>query len=278
MANRRYGWLPDLPDSRDLAYKTVLPKVKLPEKVDLSPFCSPVEDQGRLGSCTANACAGNLELLECKGINPVPQASPAISWIDRFKAMFGVPPKANPLLANQYKDVSRLFIYYNARKLIGTENQDSGAFIRDCMKTLAREGHCLEVLWPYNTDRFTERPSFRAYQDASKHTIMVYMRLLSLNEILTCLADGYPVIVGITIYESFESDNVKNTGIVDMPKPGERTLGGHAVMIVGYDQATQRFLVRNSWGSSWGMNGYFTIPYDYVMGLGDDFWTIRRGN
>jgi C1A family cysteine protease len=277
--NRRYGWLPDLPDNRDLPYKTTAPKLKLPDKVDLTPHCSPVEDQGSLGSCTANACAGNLEYLERKGINPIPAGSSSMSLWQRLLAVFGLYKKPlNTLGIADFRDVSRLFIYYNARCLIGTANQDSGAFIRDCMKTLASQGHCLESLWSYDINKFTTRPSQIAYMDAAKHTIMVYMRLLTLNEMLTCLADGYPFVFGITLYESFESDHVKLSGVVDMPKPGERAIGGHAVLAVGYDQASQRFLVRNSWGSGWGQNGYFTIPYDYVMGLGDDFWTIRKGN
>jgi len=92
-----------------------------------------------------------------------------------------------------------------------------------------------------------------------------------------CLAEGYPFVFGFTVYESFESPAVAKTGVLDMPKPQEKTLGGHAVMAVGYDDKAKRFLVRNSWGSDWGLKGYFTIPYDYLdsRNLADDFWTIR---
>jgi C1A family cysteine protease len=281
MIKRRYGWLPDLPDARDFTYKAVAPRImKMPEKVDLTQFCSIVEDQGSLGSCTANACAGNIELLERKGIDPVPEEpKPAVlSWWQRILAFFGLYHLSNTLQSGQYKDTSRLYIYYNARTLIGTAGEDSGAFLRDCMKTLAREGHCLESLWPYNIGMYTTRPNQRAYENGHLHTIQSYMRLLSLNDMLTCLADGYPFVFGITLYESFESDQTAKTGEVQMPGPYERAIGGHAVMAVGYDNTTKRFLVRNSWGTGWGKNGYFTIPYEYVLSLGDDFWTIRKGN
>lgn len=265
---------------RDIGYKAVAPRImKLPDKVDLTQYCSIVEDQGSLGSCTANACAGNIELLQRKGIDKVPEDPKPIGmtlW-QRILKFFGLY-KANPLGSGQYKDTSRLFIYYNARTLIGTCDQDSGAYLRDCMKTLAREGHCLESLWPYNIGMYQMRPSQAAYADGHNHSIVSYMRLSSLNEMLTCLADGYPFVFGITLYESFESDQVRKTGVVNMPGNYERAIGGHAVMAVGYDQSTKRFIVRNSWGSEWGQHGYFTIPYEYVTSLGDDFWTIRKGN
>jgi C1A family cysteine protease len=93
---------------------------------------------------------------------------------------------------------------------------------------------------------------------------------------LTCLTEGYPFVFGFAVYESFESPQVKRTGVVNMPKKGEVMLGGHAVMAVGFDQAKKRFLVRNSWGRNWGMSGYFTMPFEYLETLSADFWTIRR--
>lgn len=93
-----------------------------------------------------------------------------------------------------------------------------------------------------------------------------------------CLASGYPFVFGFSVYESFESQAVAQTGIVPMPSPNEQLLGGHAVLAVGYDDEQGRFIVRNSWGKDWGMEGYFTIKYDYLLNdnLADDFWTIRR--
>jgi len=271
---RKYGWIPDLPDSRDMYYKAVAPKPKaIPDKVDLRQYCSTVEDQGYLGSCTANACAGNIEYLERKGIDPTDV--PKLTWWQKILRFFGLYHP--PLGTNLWNDTSRIYIYYNARAIEGTIEYDSGAYIRDCMKTLSREGHCLETLWPYDISKFTTRPSAAAYADGEKHVITVYMRITTLDEMLNCLADGYPFVFGITIYESFNTDAVRDSGIVNMPGPSERVLGGHAVMAVGYDKTAKRFIVRNSWGDWWGQKGYFTIPFEYLEQLGDDFWTIRKG-
>ena len=107
---------------------------------------------------------------------------------------------------------------------------------------------------------------------------MQYQRVTQvLLQMKGCLASGFPFVYGFTVYESFESDAVAKTGVVPMPAPTEKVLGGHAVVAVGYDDSTQRFIVRNSWGPGWGMGGYFTIPYAYLTdsNLADDFWTVR---
>ncbi len=241
------GWIPDLPDQRDLLYADIRPKgVRLPKSVDLRPTMSPVEDQGRLGSCTANALAGALESLEIKSGQPL-------------------------------VDLSRLFIYYNERAIEHTVASDSGAMIRDGIKTLAAQGVCSEKKWPYVISTFTKKPSAACYAEAKKHTIHTYHRIASLNEMRACLADGYPFVFGFSVYEGFESAAVARSGILKMPKPGERQLGGHAVCAVGYDDKGECLLVRNSWGPLWGKQGYFTMPYDYAENreLSDDFWTIR---
>jgi C1A family cysteine protease len=243
-----YGWIPDLPDKRDSLYGAVyrIP-AKLPSKVDLSAQCSPVEDQGQLGSCTANALIGALEFLELKSGQPL-------------------------------ADLSRLFIYYNERVIEHTTTQDSGAMIRDGIKSLARQGVCPEAQWPYAIAAFASKPTAACYAQARKRTISSYQRLATTTEMRACLADGYPFVFGFTVYESFESASVAKTGTVNVPKSSERVIGGHAVCAVGYDDAKKRFIVRNSWGTSWGKKGYFTMPYAYLAdrNLSDDFWTVRK--
>jgi C1A family cysteine protease len=243
-----YGWVPDLPDHRDQMYGAVRGAPgKLPTAVDLRPQCPPVVDQGNLGSCTGNALAGAVGFLEMKdGITFTP--------------------------------VSRLFIYYDERVIEHTVSEDSGAMIRDGIKTLVKQGVCSEKKWPYVIAQFAKKPSAAAYKEAEKHQVLAYARIQGVNQMRACLAEGYPFVFGFTVYQSFESTQVAKTGVAPMPKPKEKVLGGHAVLGVGYNDAQKRFIVRNSWGTGWGMKGYFTIPYDYLgnNNLADDFWTIRR--
>jgi C1A family cysteine protease len=224
----------------------------LPPKVDLRGTCpKTVYDQGQLGSCTANAIAGSIEFDFIKQ-----------------KATEPFTP-------------SRLFIYYNERALEGTVNQDSGAQIRDGVKSVNKLGAPPEPLWPYsdkNPGPFKKKPPARVYKVAAKHKVTAYQRVARvLAQLKGCLAAGYPFVFGFTVYDSFESEQVAKTGKVDMPGPEENVLGGHAVLAVGYDDSSQRFIVRNSWGPNWGMGGYFTMPYAYLLdpNLSDDFWTIR---
>lgn len=244
----KYGWNPDLPDHRDFMFKDVVaPTVALPTSVDLRKNCPPVVDQGDLGSCTANALSSAIGFLDIKDLK----------------------------LFNPF---SRLFIYYNERALEGTVKQDSGAQIRDGIKTLASQGVCFEVLWPYNITRFTQKPSSSCYSLAKPHKAMTYSRLITLNDMKSCLAAGFPFVFGFTVYESFESDAVAKTGIVPIPGQSESVLGGHAVMACGYDDKTQMVLVKNSWGTGWGQQGYFQLPYAYIsnQNLATDMWTIRK--
>lgn len=244
-----YGWTRDHPDHRDFRYvgKTIFGGV-LPDKIDLRRGCSSVEQQGRLGSCTANALVGALEFLHIKK---------AIS-----------PPI----------DLSRLFLYYNERAIEGTVKWDSGAQIRDGVKSLVKQGCCKEGLWPYVVSKFTLKPPHICYQDAAGRQLMSYHRIDQNTALMrSCLAEGYPFVFGFSVYDSFESDAVATSGNVPMPTKDERFLGGHAVMCVGYDDAKRRFIVRNSWGKSWGDQGYCYMPYGYLdnEGLAADFWTLR---
>jgi|SRR5215467_1758765 len=247
--NRKYGWAPDLPDQRDHLYSAPQPVLaKLPPKKDLRSGCPPVYDQGQLGSCTANAIAGAVQFEQKKQ-----------------KVRIFVP--------------SRLFIYYNERVMEGTVNSDSGAQIRDGVKSVANLGVCPESEWSYDINKFANKPTTKCYTDATKCEAVGYQRLDSsnLNQLKGCLASGFPFIFGFTVYDAFESLEVAKTGVLNMPGPREKVQGGHAVLAVGYNDATQRFAVRNSWGKDWGIKGYFTIPYTYLTtsDLADDFWTIR---
>jgi hypothetical protein len=173
---------------------------------------------------------------------------------------------------------SRLYIYYNERSLEGTVASDSGAQIRDGIKTVASQGACHEALWPYDITKFADKPPTNCYDDGAKNKAVTYQRLVSTpTQLKGCLASGYPFVFGFTVYESFESQQVASTGHAPVPASGEKVLGGHAVMAVGYDDASQWFVVRNSWGTGWGMAGYFTLPYAYLsqQGLSSDFWTVR---
>ncbi len=242
---KKYGWIPDIPDSRDFYYSAIRPKVRVPVAVDLRAHCSAVEDQGQLGSCTANALAGNIEFLD--------------------KEADGA-----------YTDASRLFIYYNERVLQGSVAADSGASLRNGIKTLAANGVCSEKAWPYAIEKFAAKPLARCYQEGLKHRIVSYHRIVTLADMLSCLSEGFPFVFGFSVYESLQAPQVAKTGKVPMPKKTERMLGGHAVLAVGYDQKDKRFLVRNSWGEAWGMKGYFTMPFAYLETLAADFWTIRK--
>jgi C1A family cysteine protease len=173
---------------------------------------------------------------------------------------------------------SRLFIYYNERVLEHTVNSDSGAQIRDGMKVVAKQGAPPETDWPYDIAKFADKPPAHAFSDAGKNKVMSYQRMnRALSQFKGCLASGYPFVFGFTVYDSFESTTVAQTGHAPMPQANEQVAGGHAVLAVGYDDQNQWFIVRNSWGDSWGMKGYFTLPYQYLLetNLSDDFWTIR---
>jgi C1A family cysteine protease len=171
---------------------------------------------------------------------------------------------------------SRLFVYYNERLVEGTVSQDSGAFIRDGIKTLNTYGVCSEAVWPYNISQYTTKPSDAAYAQAKLHTALAYYRVnVAINDVKAALAAGFPIVIGLTLYESFESYTTAATGVVTMPKPYEQVLGGHAVAIVGYNDAKKQLIVRNSWGTNWGDKGYFYLPYSYInTNLASDLWVV----
>jgi C1A family cysteine protease len=249
--NKKYrlysGWNRDKFDPRDIAYR---PRRKRTSKnVDLRPNCpKPIYNQKALGSCTGQAVGFGFHYEELKQ---------------------GLKDAFMP---------SRLFIYYNERVSDGTVSEDAGSEIRTGIKTIAKEGVCPESMWPYVISKFKNKPTPECYKEAIKHRAVTYMRVAQdLTHLKACLTDGNPIVFGFNVFESFESDEVAKTGMVPMPLPKEKNIGGHAVVIVGYDDDKQVFIVRNSWGEDWGDHGYFYMPYAYVTDnkLCDDFWTIR---
>jgi C1A family cysteine protease len=243
-----YGWVHELPDARDFLYAAPLIRFPqgLPPSVDLRSECPPVYDQGQLGSCTGNAIAGAIEFDQRKQ-------------------------------GNKEFTPSRLFIYYNERVIERTVSQDSGAQVRDGIKSVATLGAPPETDWPYDIQKFAQKPPAAAYTDALQDIVSSYARVAQvLTQMQGCLAEGYPFVFGFSVYESFESEAVAQTGIVPMPAPGEAVVGGHCVVAVGYDNAKRAFIIRNSWGTNWGMKGYCLMPYEYLIRpLASDFWTIR---
>jgi C1A family cysteine protease len=242
-----YGWMPDVPDQRDHVFSAAR-VTALPPSVDLRPGCPPIYDQGQLGSCTANAIAAAIQFEQIRQKEPQPFTP------------------------------SRLFIYYNERVMEHTVGQDAGAQIRDGIKSINHIGACPETDWPYVIANFAQKPPSRAFKDAPQGKAVSYQRVVqSLDQLKGCLAGGFPFVLGISVYESFESQPVAKSGVVPMPASSEKLLGGHAILAVGYNEADQRFIMRNSWGTSWGMQGYFTIPYAYLTdsNLCDDLWTIQ---
>jgi len=172
---------------------------------------------------------------------------------------------------------SRLFLFYNSRVLERTERSDEGVYIRDAVKAVARYGDCPESLWPYVEHKFATRPPGRCYESALKYRAVKYYRLhRNLDEMRACLASGYPFVLGFLAHDKF-LNVVRRTGFLQMPGPREGVIGKHAVLAVGYDDRKRRFVIRNSWGPKFGLKGYFTMPYGYIINedMSADFWTIR---
>lgn len=259
---RIFGWHPDMPDARD--YQLRVPKAvrqALPPRYDLRPSMRPVpvSDQGQLGSCVANAWADTMEFL----------------MVAQGK---------------RHEDLSRLFVYWLARQREGTVQVDAGCMVRSGAKALAQTGVCHERTWPYVISRFKQEPSAASYQQAPNHKIVVYQRVLNLQQLKVCVTQRAPVVGGFPVYSSFMSAEVERTGRAPMPvvsgRGREELYGGHAVVFVGYDDAIDYsgsrsgrgvVICRNSWGANWGLSGYFMLPYPFFTSeLVSDMWVISQ--
>jgi len=271
------GWLPDYPDFRDYteeqkSVKTMLTKAgvtkavkaALPATVDLRAWCPPIENQGSIGSCTANAGVAMVEYFERKA--------------------FG-----------KHIDASRLFLYKATRNMLHWTG-DTGAFLRSTMGALVLFGVPPEEYWPYLTSDFEKEPPAFCYAFAQNYQAISYYRLdppstpknTLLTHIKTNLSAGLPSMFGFTVFSSVSQ--AAATGKIPYPTTGEKIVGGHAVVAVGYDDGMKiknsvpgavetkgALLIRNSWGTSWGTSGYGRLPYEYVLkGLAVDWWSLQR--
>lgn len=241
-----YGWRPDLPNRTKTAKKFSLFHafmVNLPSSVDLrtSPSRPAIYDQSQLGSCVGNGTA-----RICQFIQPE----------------LGIP--------------SRLWIYFNARDIEGDTDEDAGAQIHDGVQGVVQKGIIPETEWPYDINTFATQPTEKMYADGAKDIVTDYFSLSTNGDIKQCLADGFPVVFGMSVYDSFESDSTAKTGIVTMPSPSEQQIGGHCMVIVGYDDKNHWWIVDNSWGEGWGDKGSCYIPYAYIDQFASDFWTVRK--
>lgn len=219
--------------------------------VDLSPKMPPVYDQGNTSSCTGNGVAACVEYLRlCQGLRDFTP--------------------------------SRLFLYYNGRTYENTSNSDAGAEIADVVKGVQQFGYCHEDVWPFIETKVTVSPDQSCYLDAKKHNVFnVNDVAQDLNHMKYILEHHGPIIFGSTLYASFLSKSVEENGMVPMPNPREKVLGGHCMVIVGFDDETQRFKVRSSWGKNWGAEGYCFMPYEYILNkdLTDDchvLWAVKE--
>jgi C1A family cysteine protease len=304
------GWKKQFVDPRDNAFRLKLHPGILgaaPTSFDLRSICSPVEDQGDLGSCTANMLAGMVESNELRAaqtgragivvsptnstpsvtVSGVTMASDgSISFTTKVGVVAPAPsptpaptPTPSPAPTPSFTDVSRLFQYYATRKIENTVTEDSGATIRDTLKAANKFGVLDEKLWPYDTTKFAVNPASNLWTAAATHKVTSYHSIADgdLTTMKALIASGFLVGFGFSVYSYFMTQDMAKNAFLHLPAKSETLEGGHAVALCGYDDAKGAFLVRNSWGANWGLAGYFWMAYDYVAktSLASDFWVIQ---
>lgn len=235
-----YNIRQDPNDWRDLPYSFA--RQPLRESVDLRQWASPIESQGHLGSCTGQAVVGAYELL------------------------------LNKEYPEKFIDLSRLFVYYNARLIENVVNEDVGAYMRDAVKAVQKYGVCSENLWPYQIRDYSITPSIASYDDARHRKIKEYYRIHVVEDMLDALNKEWPIVFSMRVYSQFDDlyDYGKDTAKI--PEKGEEPVGAHAMCFVGYDLVKKVFIARNSFGRHWGDNGYCYLPFDYVREEVMDSW------
>lgn len=236
----KYNVRQDPSDWRDLPY--TYKREPLRDSVDLRQYCSKIESQGHLGSCTGQAVVGAYELL------------------------------LNKEVPDKFIDLSRLFVYYNARLLENMVGEDAGAYVRDAVKAVQKFGICSESIWPYHIQDYAITPSIQSYDDARHRNIQNYYRISVIEDTLDALNKELPVVFSMKVYESFEE--LYNNNSVKLPQKGESPIGAHAMCFVGYDLNKKVLLARNSFGSDWGIDGYCYLPFDYVRQEVMDMWVF----
>jgi C1A family cysteine protease len=237
---RKYGCRVDFPKKDDIAYRPKIARMEaqIPSMINLVDKFPACWDQGDLGSCTGHGTVGAMVYLHPD-------------------QMF-----------------SRLDAYYNGRVIEGDVDQDNGAQISDVISGLTNTGVIPEIDWPYNPATFATPP--KALETYPIVKAVQASRVADLEDLKSALAEGFPVVIGFSVYSNFESQEMNESGILTMPGPSDELLGGHCVLVIGYDETTQQCFVRNSWGTGWGpFNGNFYMPYRYFNTLVSDMWVIQ---
>lgn len=261
--NRVLNLKPSIKNPGDLMYHHAMMAAKpivLPPKVSLRSQCSPVKDQGQMGSCSGFATVASVEFLELQEL--------------RLSA-----PDLQIYVANQFVPASELFVYWGERVIEGSTDEDEGATtLRDACLVATQTGVAREALWPYKQSNLLVAPNAAAFTDAGKHKVKAFYGLNGIDEIKHCLASGYPLVFGLQVSGAFmDAFEPGGNGVVPPPKSSDQYDGGHALSMVGFNDITRQFELKNSWGKGAGDDGFGFISYDCLdIGIIDDLYTLRN--